>query len=114
MPTETNNNVVKELKAITPDNTAIEAIKMISIQDAYKNLSHDEIAQMLWRKAVRGAYNAEFESKPKAQFKAKQSVDRKVGDVSTATFEDYRAKLFGTSLERINKLLSDLKTYGDK
>lgn len=116
MAEQQNSNApkVEEIKPYTLDSLGQDAVRILARNvDAYKNMSANDVLDSLIKKSIRGAFNAEFESKPKAQFKAKQAVDRKVGDVSQATFSDYRRKLFRDMHDQFMDMLDKLKTYGE-
>lgn len=115
MNTNTNANVAAKLKAFEPVEIISDAVKKLGLCDAYKNLNHQEIFDLLCRKAVKAAWNAEFESKPKAQFKARQTVNRKLGVATDEnTVNDFKRKLWPEAYAEIERISEAMETFGDK
>lgn len=104
-----------ELKPFEAVEIINDAVKKLGLCDTYKSLSHQEIFDLLCRKAVKAAWNAEFESKPKAQFKARQTVNRKLGVATDEnTVEDFKRKLWPEAYDEINRISESMETFGDK
>lgn len=103
---------VEEIQPLTIDDLGQRAIRKIArIGKAYENMNANEVANMILRKAIRQVCNAELEGKHKAAFKSYVTVNRKMDKVAELSLSDYLAKY--QSAEDV-KMLSDLKTYGDK
>lgn len=113
--TPSNNNVSPKLKAFEPVEIIGDAIKKLRICDSYKNLSDQELFELLCRKAIKAAWSAEFESKPKAQFKARQTVNRKLGVATDEnTVQDFKRKLWPEAIDEIDRISEAMETFAEK
>lgn len=113
--TNTNANVAPKLKAFEPVEIIGDAIKKLRICDSYKNLSDQELFELLCRKAIKAAWSAEFESKPKAQFKARQTVNRKLGVATDEnTVQDFKRKLWPEAIDEIDRISEAMETFAEK
>lgn len=115
MANENNNTpAVEEIKPLKIDDLGAKTLRALALHcEAYKHMNANQVLEVITKKAIRQAANTEFEGKHKAMFKAKQTADRKLGENSTATLNDFLRKIYPEKYEEYSKLLTDLKTYGE-